>query len=92
MLATTSSDAVRLLLGVFGLLMLIRAALLLRRLRDDRPAGFVGDVVLLAALTALIGVVALIAAAFTSPATLWTLVAAMVALPISRLLLGRQHR
>jgi hypothetical protein len=67
-------------------------ALLLRRLRNDRPEGFVGAVGLIATLSAVIGVVTLIASVFTSPATIWTLVGATVALPVSRILLGRQHR
>jgi amino acid transporter len=86
-------DAFRLLLAVLGLLMLVRAALLLRRLRNEARANLVGSLVLLGTLTAVIGVTALVASVFPSPATIWILVAAMVALPLSRMFLGRrQHR
>lgn len=91
MLAANSSDAFRLLLVVLGLLMLVRAALLLRRLRKA-PVNLLGSLALLGTLTAVIGVTALVASVFPGPATIWILVAAMVALPLSRMFLGRRQQ
>ncbi|HEY8310853.1 MAG TPA: hypothetical protein VIG47_09865 [Gemmatimonadaceae bacterium] len=92
MLAAISTDAFRIVLGVFGLLMLFRMARLLWRLRRDPPEGYVGSVALLGILTGVIGAAALVASVFPSPAALWTMAAAVLTLPVSRAILRRRHQ
>jgi hypothetical protein len=91
MLAAISTDAFRLILVLFGLAMLLRAARLLWHVRADPPVGYVGAVALPGILTGLVGVAALVASVLTSRVAFWTMAVAMLALPFSRAILRRHH-
>jgi hypothetical protein len=91
MIASTSTDVVRVVLAVFGVLMLGRMRRLLLRVRRDPPGEYTTSVIIISLGYGVIGLSAVVAATVRSAAVLWTMVLFTAALPLVRLALRRRH-